>query len=108
MAACTAARTRSNASCSLMTVRATPQYGGVRIRPHSVPLHIEGHWRGLAGKPEGDDRSRVAAACSASHGKASDWEPAAVETRAEPISLCRKRSFATASRVVGAGLTWIQ
>ena len=38
---------------------------------------------------------RVAAACSASHGKASDWEPAAVETRAAPISLCRKRSFAT-------------
>ena len=50
---------------------------------------------GLAGTPEGDGRSRVAAACSASHGTASDWEPAAVETRAEPISLCRKRSFAT-------------
>ena len=57
-------------------------------------LHIEGHWR-TGGKPEGDDRSRVAAACSASHGTASDWEPAAVETRAEPIRLCRKRSFAT-------------
>ena len=42
--------------------------------------------------------SRVAAACSASHGTASDWEPAAVETRAEPISLCRKRSFGTRGR----------
>ena len=37
----------------------------------------------------------MAAACNASHGKASDWEPAAVETRPEPIRLCRKRSFAT-------------
>ena len=55
-----------------------PQYGRVRKRPHSVPLHIEGCWR-TGGKPEGDDRSRVAAACSASHGKASDWEPAAAE-----------------------------
>ncbi len=71
-----------------------PQYGRVRKRPHAVSLHIEGHWR-TGGKPEGDDRSRVAAACSASHGTASDWEPAAVETRAEPIRLCRKRSFAT-------------
>ena len=52
----------------------------------------------LGGKPEGDDRSRGAGACSASHGTASDWEPAAVETRAEPISLCRKRSFATGGR----------
>ena len=37
----------------------------------------------------------MAAAGSASHGTASDWEPAAVETRAEPISLCRKQSFGT-------------
>ena len=58
---------------------------------------LEGYWR-TGGKPEGDDRSRVAAACSASHGKASDWEPAAVETRAEPISLCRKRPFGTHGR----------
>ena len=27
--------------------------------------------------------------------KSSDWEPAAFETRAEPISMCRKRPFAT-------------
>ena len=94
VAACTAARTRSNASCSLMTVRAPPQYGRVRKRPHSVPLYIEGYRR-TGGTPEGDDRSRVAAVCSASHGTASDGEPAAVETRAAPISLCRKRSFAT-------------
>ena len=33
--------------------------------------------------------------CRASRCRSSDWEPSAFETRAEPISLCRKRSFAT-------------
>ena len=32
---------------------------------------------------------------SASRCRSSDWEPSAFETRAEPISMCRKRPFAT-------------
>ena len=30
--------------------------------------------------------------------RSSDWEPSTFETRAEPIRLCRKRSFATSGR----------
>ena len=43
-----------------------------------------------------------------SAGTSSDWEPSAFETLAESIGMCRKRSFATASRLVGEGLNRIQ
>ena len=33
---------------------------------------------------------------SASRCRSSDWEPSAFETRAEPMSMCRKRPFARA------------
>ena len=38
--------------------------------------------------------ARTPAACSATRCRSSDWEPSAVETRAEPIRMYRKRPFA--------------
>ena len=47
------------------------------------------------GKRERRVADIIASACSASRCWSSDWEPSAFETRAKPIRMYRKRSFAT-------------
>ena len=51
-------------------------------------------------------RRNAAAVCSASHGTASDGEPAAVETRAEPILTRIEVHFQESYRRKAADLCW--